>query len=111
MATKLRAMETEGDALKADLMAQKQEAAEQLAAAKTASEAAAAELTEASRQLQTAQADMQRLQGRVSELETLHEQAWGAHEASSKSLTDAQVGNHHLNILLPKKKGSSSQAA
>lgn len=92
-AKKLSAVETERDALKAGLMAQKQEAAEQLAATQTASEAAAAELTEASKQLQTAQADVQRLQGRVSELETSHEQAQGAHEASSKSLATAQVGN------------------
>ena len=85
-------MEAERDALRAELLGQKQEAAEQLAVIHTARDAAAAELAEASKQLQAAQADVQQLQGRISELETTHKQTQGAHSAASKSLTAAQVG-------------------
>ena len=85
-------MEAERDALKTELAGQKQEAAEQLAAANAARDVAAAELADASKQLQAAQANVQRLQGRVSEVETAHERSQGAHAAASKSLTAAQVG-------------------
>ena len=90
-AKRLVAVEAERDALKTELLGQKQEAAEQLAAANTARDAAAAELAAASKQLQAAQADVQRLQGRVSELETAEEQTRGAHSAASKYMSAAQV--------------------
>ncbi len=104
-AKRLDAVEAERDALKAELLGQKQEAAEQLAVTNTARDAAAAELAEASKQLQAAQADVQRLQGLVSELETAHDQSQGAHSAASKSLTAAQVAivlsvtHYHLMLL------------
>ena len=87
-------MEAERDALKTELAGQKQEAAEQLAAPKSAKDAASAELADASKQLQAAQADAQRMQGRVSELETSHKQLSDAHVESSKGLTAAQVCNY-----------------
>ena len=85
-------MESERDGLRSDLTEQKQQAAKQLAAARAEQEAASAELAETSKQLRAALADVQRLQGRVSELETLHVQSGSALEESSKAAGAAQVG-------------------
>ena len=84
-------MEAERDQLTCELTEQKQQAAKQLAAARAEHEAASAELAETSKQLRVALADVQRLQGRVSELETLHAQSGSALEESSKAAAAAQV--------------------
>ena len=86
------AAEAERDALRSEVAEQKHQAATQLAAARAEQEAASAELAEASKQLHASLADVQRLQGRVSELETLHAQSSGALEESSKAGAAAQVG-------------------
>ena len=84
-------MEAERDGLRSELTEHEQQAAKQLAAARAEQEAASNELAEASKQLRAALADVQQLQGRVSELETLHAQSGGALEESNKAATAAQV--------------------
>ena len=84
-------MEAERDGLRSELTEHNQQAAKQLAAARAEQEAVSSELAEASKQLLAALADVQRLQGRVSELETLHVQSGSALEESSKAAAAAQV--------------------
>ena len=94
-------MEAERDVLWSEITEQKQQAAKQLAAARAEQEAAAAELAEASQQLRAMLADVQRLQGRVSELETLHAQSAGVLEESSEAAAAAQVGRGPALFLPP----------
>ena len=84
-------MEAERDGLRSELTDYKQQAAKQLAAARAEQEAASSELAEVSKQLRAALADVQRLQGRVSELETLHAQSSSTLVESSKAAAAAQV--------------------
>ena len=92
LAKRVSAVEAERDELRSELTEQKQQAAKQLAAARAEQEAASAELAETSKQLRAALADVQHLQGRISELETLHAQTRGALEESNKAAAAAQVG-------------------
>ncbi len=84
-------MEAERDGLRSELTDYKQQAVKQLAAARAEQEAATSELAEVSKQLRAALADVQQLQGRVAELETLHAQSSSTLEESSRTTAAAQV--------------------